>query len=366
MSVVPAGFCFKLHTTGVCKYGASCKFRHDRYDAQGGAAPPTVAGSGGAPAGCCFSFFHTGSCAKGDFCRFTHVARDAGAGLPPASPAYTFGVAASPPAPAGPSVAAAAVTASFQTTIVVSGAPSTLTVTSTNDPAALARWVGEHVLGVARAGRQTVVGFDTETRPAFRKGESYPVSLLQLYVRGAREALVAHIGAQQAPAVEGQDRLAPLRALLECPHVVLVGVAAGPDVQGLREVCGLPPGTARRGAAGAAAGAEERAQVVDLKDASVKLQCAVRGGLQGLAQSLLGALKWKSKRLQLSRWDLFPLSRAQELYAALDAVWGGEIAFELERRRDAMGGGGGGGGGAAAVDASGGGDSQADDSDASA
>jgi ribonuclease D len=235
----------------------------------------------------------------------------------------------------------------FPLDVAVAGAAVRVTVTATNEPAVQTAWLEGNVLVPARGGARLLLGFDTETRPAFSKGEEHPVSLIQLYARHARAVLVAHVGAYRAPPADGGDGLGALRALLESPNVVLAGMAVGPDIRGLADALGLG---SRPGAL--------KARARDLKEASTAASCAVRGGLAGLASALLGAEKWKSKSLQLSRWDRFPLSRKQETYAALDALWGGELAEELERRlaaKAACGGGGGGGRGGGGGDSGGGG-----------
>ena len=71
---------------------------------------------------------------------------------------------------------------------------------------------------------------------------------------------------------------------------------------------------------------------VELKAASTRARCAVPGGLLGLATELCGAEAWKRKSIQMSRWDLYPLSEAQAKYAALDAFWGHACLDEIERR----------------------------------
>ena len=43
-------------------------------------------------------------------------------------------------------------------------------------------------------------------------------------------------------------------------------------------------------------------------------------GLESLARQLLGFPRWKRRSVTMSAWETWPLDRAQQLYAALDAV----------------------------------------------
>ena len=210
-----------------------------------------------------------------------------------------------------------------------------LTITVSNDPAVFQSWCA-NLLSSLHPSSPLHVGFDTESRPCFVAGTQTPVSVVQLALPD--RVLVAHIGSYRAASASpGDDGLGPLRSVLTCAGVALVGMGSAADVAGLGEALGLPRG-----------GGGGRAAAVELKRASERGGCAVPGGLLGLAQSLCGAEKWKSKQLQMSRWDVFPLTEEQAIYAALDAFWGGECFAELQRRealRAAEEGGVGGGGG---------------------
>jgi ribonuclease D len=70
-----------------------------------------------------------------------------------------------------------------------------------------------------------VVGFDTETRPAFRSGESYPPSLVQF----------ATAGAVYLWQVQQQDLFGALREILSSEQVVKVGVSVTDDVRNLKK-----------------------------------------------------------------------------------------------------------------------------------
>lgn len=137
--------------------------------------------------------------------------------------------------------------------------------------------------------KEEVLGFDTETRPAFRKGESYLPSLLQL--GGA-----SHVWLFQL------QRLGDLGALFEIladRDIVKAGVAIDRDLIELRELTDFTPG----GFHDVGKMAEDRG--------------FMKTGLRPLAALLLEGRV--SKGAQVSNWATRELSRKQELYAATDA-----------------------------------------------
>lgn len=74
--------------------------------------------------------------------------------------------------------------------------------------------------------REAVVGFDTETRPAFRKGESHLPSLAQ--VATARTVYLFPL--------QRLDCSVLLAELLGAPHIVSAGVALADDLRQLRQL----------------------------------------------------------------------------------------------------------------------------------
>lgn len=152
-----------------------------------------------------------------------------------------------------------------------------------------------------RLSRETVIGFDTETRPAFRKGVVYPVSLLQL--SGEQDAYLfrlRHLGLPQK-----------LVSWLENPGVTKVGVAIHDDLKALQKWKTFEP----RG-------------FLDLSDVARKLGI-VTCGLRNLAATFLGIRI--SKRAQLSNWDRPNLDEHQKTYAATDAWVCLEMYLQLKR-----------------------------------
>ena len=74
--------------------------------------------------------------------------------------------------------------------------------------------------------QEPVVGFDTETRPAFRPGESYPPSLAQ--VATARGVYLFQVRHREAAAAVAQ--------MLASAHVVKAGVGLADDLKALKKL----------------------------------------------------------------------------------------------------------------------------------
>jgi len=150
--------------------------------------------------------------------------------------------------------------------------------------------------------REVLLGFDTETRPAFRKGESYLPSLLQL--GGEEHVWLFHL--QKLP------DLADLFAVLASPDILKVGVAIERDVRELGDLAPLTPGGFR-----------------DVGKLAEK-HGFLKTGLRPLAAMLLEGRV--SKGAQVSNWASYPLGDKQILYAATDA-W---VSRKLYQVLDAM------------------------------
>jgi len=138
-------------------------------------------------------------------------------------------------------------------------------------------------------GGEKVLGFDTETRPTFKKGESYPPSLIQLAASdGVYIFQLRHINSYE-----------PLINILADKKVLKVGVAVNDDIGKLNNLFPLEP-----------------SGFIDLADLTAKAGIK-NAGLRGLAALLLGFRI--SKQRQCSRWDAPKLAPAQIVYAATDA-----------------------------------------------
>lgn len=134
-----------------------------------------------------------------------------------------------------------------------------------------------------------ILGFDTETRPSFRKGRKNRVSLIQL--ANSEVACLFRINRIGIP-----DELA---ALLANPEVIKAGVAVHDDIRFLKKVNGFNP-----------------SGFVDLQK-FVKEYGIENSGLKKLAAIVLGIRI--SKRQQVSDWEADQLTEAQQVYAATDA-----------------------------------------------
>ena len=147
---------------------------------------------------------------------------------------------------------------------------------------------------------QTLLGFDTETRPAYKKGESYLPSLLQL--AGDEEIFIfqlKHLGLAGA-----------LREILSDPAITKAGVSLDYDISELNKLARFK-----------AAGFADLSKLA--KKAGVK-----NHGLRGLAAVYLGFRI--TKGAQTSNWARDVLTRQQIQYAATDAWVGRRLYLAQE------------------------------------
>ena len=161
---------------------------------------------------------------------------------------------------------------------------------------------GAMLAAVAELRGETLLGFDTETRPSFKRGQNYPTALLQL----AGEHKVFLFQLLQLPT------LAPLAALMADPAILKVGVAIRDDIKKLRESEDFEP-----------------AGFVELADITQKAG-VVNTGLRSLAGIFMGVRI--SKGAQVSNWSRADLSEAQVAYAATDAWISREVYLRLRER----------------------------------
>jgi ribonuclease D len=146
--------------------------------------------------------------------------------------------------------------------------------------------------------RERVLGFDTETRPAFRKGESYAPSLLQL----AGEAVVWIFPLQRL------DSSVLLKEVFES-DAAKAGIGVTDDVRQLKKVFAF-----------------EQANVVDIGTLA-KRRGIEQTGLRNLAGIVLGFRIPKGSRT--SNWAAARLTRQQIAYAAMDAWAARELYLAL-------------------------------------
>jgi len=137
--------------------------------------------------------------------------------------------------------------------------------------------------------REHVVGFDTETPPTFRKGQSHQPTLVQ----------VATAHAAYLFQLRRLDFSGALPELLENPGIVKTGVALADDLRKLKEVFPF-----------------EEQNVVDL--GKIALHHGLKqSGVRNLAGIFLGFRITKGPRT--SNWRRLDLSSGQISYAATDA-----------------------------------------------
>jgi ribonuclease D len=148
--------------------------------------------------------------------------------------------------------------------------------------------------------KEPILGFDTETRPAFKKGESYPVCLLQLSTND--EAFLFRLN--KIPLLQ------EVRDLLENENIIKTGVAIHDDIKGLKK---LAPYEARG--------------FIEIADLAKKLGIK-KLGLRSLAAILFD--KKLSKKNKLTNWEKESLTEQQLNYAATDAWLSREIYLKLK------------------------------------
>lgn len=148
---------------------------------------------------------------------------------------------------------------------------------------------------------QTLLGFDTETRPVYKKGESHPPALLQLAT--GNEVFIfqlRHLGLPE-----------PVREILSDPGIIKAGVSLNFDIRELQKISPF-----------------DEAGFVDLAGMAKKLGIK-NHGLRGLAAVLLRIRI--SKSVQKSNWARNDLSQKQIQYAATDAWIGRELYLTMKK-----------------------------------
>lgn len=143
-----------------------------------------------------------------------------------------------------------------------------------------------------------LLGFDTETRPSFRKGEHYDPSLVQI-------ANYDEVFLFQLPLIGGIEALIPL---FESPLVLKACVGVHEDIRRLKAIQLF-----------------DAQGFVDIAEVTRKIGIE-DGSLRKLAGILLGFRV--SKREQTSNWGRLELSESQLRYGATDA-WVSRMLYEM-------------------------------------
>ena len=147
-----------------------------------------------------------------------------------------------------------------------------------------------------------LIGFDTETRPSFRRGESNTISLLQLATdQRAYLFRLKKIGPNQL-----------LKDLLESEEHMKVGLSVHDDFHSLNRWMPCRPKN------------------------FIELQKYVKAfGIEEMSLQKIYAIVFNkkiSKRQQLSNWEADQLTPAQQQYAAIDAWACRDIYYELQHK----------------------------------
>lgn len=144
---------------------------------------------------------------------------------------------------------------------------------------------------------QPIIGFDTETKPSFKKGVINKVALLQLSTKNRAFLFrINRIGLPQE-----------IVAILADDNIIKPGVAIRDDIKGLQVHKKFTPGGFVE--------LQDRAKEMGIQNFSLKKLAAITCGFR------------ISKGQQLSNWEAPDLSEAQQRYAATDA-WAALEIFE--------------------------------------
>jgi molybdopterin synthase catalytic subunit len=146
---------------------------------------------------------------------------------------------------------------------------------------------------------EKLLGFDTETRPSFKPGVSYPSALVQL--AGEKAAYIFQL--------HKLTQLDPLFALFSRATPQKAGIALADDLKKLQHLRAFKP-----------------AGFIELGNLARELSIA-NTGLRPLAAKFLGFRV--SKREQRSNWARQELTRSQIVYAATDAWVSRELCIAL-------------------------------------
>jgi ribonuclease D len=148
---------------------------------------------------------------------------------------------------------------------------------------------------------EPILGFDTETKPSFTKGQSHRVSLLQLST--ATDSYLFRLNKM--------GLIGGLLGILSNPHQLKIGIAIHDDIRHLKQ---LHPFRADG--------------FVELQD-MVKKFGIENSGLSKLSGIILNFRISKSQ--QLTNWENEELTLPQQMYAATDAWAAYEIYLALKK-----------------------------------
>lgn len=145
--------------------------------------------------------------------------------------------------------------------------------------------------------KATQLGFDTETKPSFKKGEVFKVALLQLATETDAYLIRLHF----------VNELAQIKKIFEDENVLKVGVAIRDDLKILQKVFQFNP-----------------QNFIELQDIA-KDKGLQNFGLKGMTEEVLQSTI--SKGPKMTNWEARELTDPQMLYAATDA-WIGLVLYQ--------------------------------------
>ena len=151
--------------------------------------------------------------------------------------------------------------------------------------------------------KERVLGFDTETRPNFKKGQKNSVSLLQLSTQN--DAYLFRLNLLGLPR--------EILSLLSDKNILKIGVAIIDDIRALQKLCRFEP-----------------EGFVELSSIGKQLGI-ITCGLQNLAAIFFGVRITKKERL--TNWERRQFNESQCLYAATDAWICLEMFFFLKLKK---------------------------------
>jgi len=137
--------------------------------------------------------------------------------------------------------------------------------------------------------REKRVGFDTESRPAFRQGQSFPISLVQIATK--KTAYLFRLNGN------GLEEI--LEPLLTSDKIKKIGIGLEHDITKMKSFNGIV-----------------LAGLTDLS-AIARIKGIIQTGARGLTARYLG--KRLVKNAQTTNWARSELSEKQKIYAATDA-----------------------------------------------
>ncbi len=141
------------------------------------------------------------------------------------------------------------------------------------------------------------LGFDTETKPSFKKGEIYKVALLQLSTETDAYLIRLHHVTQ----------FHMIKSIFENEKIVKMGVAIRDDLKQLQKIISFAP-----------------KNFIELQDVA-KEKGLKNFGLKGMTEEILEATI--SKGPKMTNWEAHVLSVQQMAYAATDA-WIGLTLYQ--------------------------------------